>query len=427
MSLDQALAKKLIKISPKGLGGFSGKCLEIIIKNTSNEILNLEIPAGQIFASKDSNVQDLVITKGRSLALGAQGQKRADFYAMCTQAKNIAPGQGEEFKLGKKAEPALFRLVQKIDQGNYQNSTAQSAVWAISDREDVRYIYGEDSSMVREMAQIVSEERNIPLESFEFRPRRHQITRIKSSMEVLLENDLKAAELSLVDQEGNIIRTYFEARFYERGFHQWKVGASHSLGDSADVYLRLTDGDELVFQKKVSISDSIPEMRELHSQAVLNYEVSRDLRADIGVYDEENRLYFLIKEDHLIRKGMHRGQYIAKCLLPPDKKFAFKVMMGDEVLAEKEAHFEGEKVRVYPKRSVQGKFLVKIEQPEESLQLGIYDAEGNLKRLLFKIHKLNPGNKVYSYRFEHRDGPGAKFYIRLIRENGELIKEKEIP
>ncbi|MEM6807381.1 MAG: hypothetical protein AAF696_38620, partial [Bacteroidota bacterium] len=404
-----------------------GKCLEIFIKNMSDEILNLEIPAGQIFASKDSNVQDLVITQGRSLALGAQGQKRADFYAMCTQAKNMSPSQGEKFGIGEMAEPSLFRLVQKIDQGNYQNSTAQSAVWALSDREDVRYIYGEDTAMVREVAQIVSEERNIPMERFEFRPRRHEITSIKSSMEVLLENDLAAANLSLVDTEGNIIRTYFEARFYERGFHQWKVGASHSLGDGADLYLRLTEGDQLVYQKKVSISDSIPEMQELHSQAILNYEVSRDLRADIGVYDEENRLYFLIKEDHLIRKGIHRGQYIAKCLLPPNKKYAFKVITENKVLAAKEVQFEGAKARIYQKRSVEGKFYVKIEQPEENLQLAIYDAEGNLKRLLYKIHRMNPGNKVYSYRFEHRDGRGAKFYIRLSRKNGEVIKEKEIP
>ncbi|MDW3648223.1 MAG: hypothetical protein R8P61_14235 [Bacteroidia bacterium] len=426
LDLNEALAKKLIEITPRGLGGYQGKCLEIIIKNTSSQIVSLEIPAGQIFASEDSNIQDLVITQRQTLALGPNTQKKKQFYTMCTQAKNASPSKGEKYSLGKMAEPSLFKLVGRIDQGNYQNSSAQSAVWAISDREDIRNVYGEDTSMVRNLAEVISEERNIDIESFDLSPRRHHITSIKSSMEVLLKENIEQAKLILVDQEGNIIRRYFEDRFYERGFHQWKVGASHTLGDSAELYLRLFEGERLVSEKKVLVSDSITSMREFHSEAILSYEASLDLRADIGVFDQANNLYFLIKADHLIKKGFHRGRYIAKCLLPPNEDFFIKVISNGEVLAEKKADANQTAPKIYPKKNVMGVYRMNPKEAMDNVSIGVYDSEGRLKKVLYKIKHLNAGQRHLKYNFSHREGPGALFYIRTVSDTGEVLQEEEI-
>lgn len=426
LDLNEALAQKLIEITPRGLGGYQGKCLEIIIKNTSSQIVSLEIPAGQIFASEDSNIQDLVITQGQTLALSPNTQKRKQLYTMCTQAKNAAPSKGEIYSLGEMAKPSLFKLVSRIDQGNYQNSSAQSAVWAISDREDIRNVYGEDTSMVRNLAEVISEERNIDIASFDLRPRRHHITSIKSSMELLLKEDLEQAKLILVDQEGNTIRRYFEDRFYERGFHQWKVGASHTLGDSAELYLRLFEGERLVSEKKVLVSDSITTMREFHSEAVLSYEASLDLRADIGVYDAQNQLHFLIKADHPIKKGFHRGRYIAKCLLPPDQEFFIKVISEGKVLAQEIAKENTPAPTIYPKKNVMGVYRMNPKEALDDVSIGVYDAEGRLKKVLYKISHLNPGQRHLKYSFSHRDGPEADFYIRLVSQSGEILHEEKV-
>ncbi|MEL6252324.1 MAG: hypothetical protein AAFR87_09980 [Bacteroidota bacterium] len=426
LNLNEALAKKLIEITPRGLGGYQGKCLEIIIKNTSSEIVSLEIPAGQIFSSKDSNIQDLVVTRSQTLALGPNAKKSKQFYTMCTQAKNAAPAKGERFSLGEMASPSLGRLVARIDKGNYQNSSAQSAVWAISDREDIRNVYGEDTSMVRNLAEVISEERNIDIASFDLRPRIHHITSIKSSMELLLKENLEHARLILVDQEGNTIRRYFEDRFYERGFHQWKVGASHTLGDSAELYLRLFEGKRLVSEKKVSVSDSITTMREFHSEAILSYEASLDLRADIGVFDKENNLYFLIKADHLIKKGVHRGRYIAKCLLPPEQDFFIKVLSEGKVLAEEKAIENQVAPKIYPKKHVMGVYRINPKEVLDDVSIGVYDSKGRLKKILYKIKHLNPGQRHLKYSFSHRDGPEAEFYIRLVSQSGDIIHEERV-
>jgi len=424
MSLTEALDKNLVQVIPTGLGGYQGKCLEIIIKNTTAQVLSLEIPAGQLFASADSNVQDLVITKSQSLALAPRETERKQLYTMCTQAGNISPSQGTAFSTGEMASLPLQRLVQRIDAGNYQNSTAQSAVWSISNKESVRQIYGEDVSMVQDLAQIVSEERNISIDDFDLSPRRHQITSIKSSLEVLLDQDLSHARLMLVDEQGSIVRTYFDNRFYEQGFHQWKVGASHTLGDSAILFLRLLDGEELVAQKKVSITDSITTLKDIHTQSIMSYEVARDLKADIGIYDHENHLYFLIKKDHLIKKGVHRGQYIAKCQLPPEQDYFFKVLSGTEVLASEKVG--DEKPQLFPKMKVRGAFAITLKQPLDNAVLAIYDEERKVKRILYNIRHLNPGSRQFTYTFEHRSGPEAKFYIRLVDQEGKTVEEKQV-
>lgn len=423
MSVADALDKKLIQLIPAGLGGYQGKCLEVIIKNTSSKILSLEIPAGQIFASEDSNVQDLVVTQSQTLALAPEARQKKQLFTMCTQSGNVSPGKGETFSLGEMASPSLHKLVQRIDAGNYQNSTAQSAVWSISNQESIDEVFGEDVDMVRDLVEVVSEERNISIDQFDLRPRRHQISTIKTSFEILLAKDLQKAQLVLVDEQGSVLRRYFTDRFYEQGFHQWKVGASHTRGDSALLFLRLMDGDEFVSEKKVSVNDSITTMKDFHSQSIMNYEVKQDLKADIGIFDKDNHLYFLIKRDHLIKKGIHRSQYIAKCQLPPQQDYFFKVLSGNEVIASQEVR---EDVQVFARRELKGVFSVQIKEAIDQGVLFIYGEHKEDKKVLYNIKRLNPGQRQFIYTFKHHRGPEAVFFIGLSDKTGNILYKKQI-
>ena len=63
----------------------------------------------------------------------------------------------------------------------------------------------------------------------------------------------------------------------------------------------------------------------------------------------------------------------------------------------------------------------------ENARLAVYDSEGKVKRMLAEVHVINPGPKRYAYSFEHVDGPGAKFYIRLTDAEGNVFHEKIVP
>ena len=426
ISLKQALDESKIAVQVRGAGGFSDKCIQILVKNLTAQAVSLEILPGQVFVSEDTTKQDLMATSPAYVALGPGQSKGRSVYGMCIQSGSMSPAKGERFTLGDMAEGDLLGLAERIAEGGYQNSTAQSAVWTVANREPVQNIFGEDTAMVRDIATYVSEATGIPINEFVLTPRVHHITEINTSLEALIPHKLNHAKLVLTDEDGGIVRRYFDERSYERGFRQWTVGANHHLGDSAKLWLRLYEGEVLIAEKTVTFGDTVLDLDKVHAEAVMVTEVREDTYATIGVYDENDDLFVLLAENKHFPKGIHRGRYIVGSPLPFDKTYSIKIKADGQTLSEQVLNTDAPEPIIYPVRTVSGRFDVKIEEPIAGAQVAIYDEQGRVKHMMYKIHHLNPGSRWFSYKFEHRDGPDAKFYIRLTDKEGKIISEKLI-
>ena len=424
LSLGEALADKLVTIAVQSSGCYRGECLTLAVKNLSGKKFDLEIPAGWIFASKDSNVQDLMVTAPQILAMNPRQVQRRNLFTMCTQSGNMGPRKGEKYLAGNLAEEDLLKLARKIAEGNYQNSTSQSAVWAVANGESVSQIYGVDTTMVRDIAGTVSEITGTPIEAFFLEPRVHHITSIRTSLEGLLKDYYESTTLELLDPSGEVIRTYFTNKKQEPGFFWHPLGASHTLGDSVELTVRLRSGEQTLIEKQISMGDSLSPIAPFHQQAVIIYEMEAMKSARVGVYDEDDQLYFLVMENYRLRPGLNRSTFIAQTQLPPDQKYFMKIKVDGETIGEQYLDPEAPEPVLYDKRSVRGVFRFEQKEPLEDVRLAIYDSEGRLKRVMFDIHRLNPGRKQYNYSFEHRDGPEAKFYIRLTDQSGRVLREK---
>lgn len=426
ITLEQALDQKLVRLAIQGTGGYQGECLRVMIQNLSAEALSLEIPAGQTFASEDSSVQDLMVTKEAMLVLAPSERKIKKLLTMCIQSFNMSPEAGEKFRLGALASGGLLTLAQKISRKGYQNSTAQSAVWSLANQESVRGIYGEDTAMVRDIARTVSEASGVPMSEFLFRPRTHSITSIRTSIEGLLKRELRSASLDLVTASGERIRTYFENRQLEAGFRQFRVGASHTLGASAELYLRLTEGEEVIMEKAVNPTDRVTPLLHLYQKVALTYEAPADMSTTVGVYDNNDNLYFLIKEGHLIKQGYNRGIFIAGCYVPQGKTYYLKVKQGDEIVAAQQLDPNSPPPQLFAKIALQGEFYFEVRNTLNNAKVAIYTELGEMRRLIYDINHLKPGKKHISYHFQHYDGPDESFYIRLVGEEGTTLAEKKI-
>ena len=426
LTLQEALEQKLVQVRVKGNGGYRGKAIKLAIKNRTNKVVSLEILPGQMFASEDSSVQDLISTAPAMLAVGPKSIKSTSIYTMCTQSSNMSPRSNEVYTLGSMADSHLLKIVQKIAKHNYQTSTAQSAVWAVANRDPIRNIYGSDTSMVREMATVVSEATGTPMSEFNFVPTPHQITDIRTSMEILADKHYENAKLVLVDKEGEVIRRYFDNRKIEPGFMQYRVGASHTLGDTAELYLRLISGDKIIQEKAVTPADTVAPIQKIHAKAVMTFLVKKAGASSVGVYDENDQLYFYINENRQLPMGFNRGTYIAGKHLPPGKDYYIKVKMDGETLAEEKINPNAPEPKLFPRKRVNGYFSFKQKEVLRNAQIAVYDSDGKIKRILANANVLNPGNKKYSYSFEHFDGPDAIFYIRLTDKDGNVLQEKVV-
>lgn len=426
LTLSEAFSQRLIDISARGLGGFQGQCLGLAIKNLSGEALTIEIPAGHIFASKDSTAQDLIVTAPQQLVVPPGQVQRQGLYTMCTQPWNMSPAKGDVFHIGQMAEEKMLKVAQAIAEGQYQNGTGQAAVWTVArGRADVSSFYGPDEETVRTLAVPVSEATGVPLSAFNFRPRPIQITAIRTSFDCLIPRHLQQAHLVLTDAEGTVVESYFQDRRLEKGFMHWRIGVNHTRGDSAELYLRLLEGEAVVAERRVWASDTIAPTQRLNTQALLVFDLAGAVRADAGLYDAAGNLYFLLAEDQPFRPGLQRQRYIMGKDVPAGQDYFVRIVAGDSILAETPLNPDAP-ATVHPVRTLRGAFEVEVQEVTRDARLAIYDADGTLKRVMYDIARLNPGRKRFAYDFDHVQGPGAVFFVRLTQADGDIIWEKKL-
>ena len=156
-TIDDAAKKGLIKFLIKSKGGYTGNVIEIKIQNLTAEKLDLKMEAGRRLDSKKENEQDILVTKAQEFYVSAKQEKSFNIFGMCCQAHNSSPTQGNKYSIGNMASEKLVKLAKYIDEHKYwENSTAQEAVWAVSDNNSIGSIYDMDSSIQNGLKRYVS-------------------------------------------------------------------------------------------------------------------------------------------------------------------------------------------------------------------------------------------------------------------------------
>jgi hypothetical protein len=146
VSLVEMLEQGRIELSPRGLGGHSGECLKVDVKNRSASPIRTSIPAGWVFVSEVEGVQDLIIMREEVIALGPNGRSTVTCRAFCCEASNSGPGANEVFRKGQPAGEKLQILARSVDSLRFDDDIVQSAVWVLSDGHDIASLGALDGS-----------------------------------------------------------------------------------------------------------------------------------------------------------------------------------------------------------------------------------------------------------------------------------------
>ena len=128
--------------------------LKAEIKNLSNKMQNIEIPAGLHFVSDDAGIQDIIITQTIQFALKAGTTKSIELSGVCIQNYNSSPKESSTFTVKDYGEKKLWELAKFLDDKNIQNSQGQQAMWVLSDAKDPMNIIGFDDKYERELLEL---------------------------------------------------------------------------------------------------------------------------------------------------------------------------------------------------------------------------------------------------------------------------------
>ncbi len=144
--LIELLEQGRIELTPHGLGGHSGECLKVDVKNRTATSIRTSIPAGWVFVSQEEGVQDLIVMREEAIALIPNGRATVTCRAFCCEASNSGPGENEAYRKGHPAPEKLTTLARFVDSLDYDDDIVQSAIWVLSDGHDIGSVGALDSS-----------------------------------------------------------------------------------------------------------------------------------------------------------------------------------------------------------------------------------------------------------------------------------------
>ena len=120
-------------LSAEGQGGHTGDCLKVQFTNTTDKSLSTTLPAGWLFVSDDTTLQDLIVVREEVLALDPGASRSVTCRAFCCEATMGSPSENSLYDSGHQSDAALTALAQFIATNRFPDSAVQDAVWAVSD------------------------------------------------------------------------------------------------------------------------------------------------------------------------------------------------------------------------------------------------------------------------------------------------------
>lgn len=162
-SLANAIKKKLVKVEIKGADktqpnstAHYGKCIQMELTNLTLQHFKVKLSIGQQLVPSDTSIQNMMVTQGHIFAFNPHKKRKEYVNAMCIQKHDGSPNKSMDFTIGSMSNGHLLGIAQLVEKYKYYNSSAQKAVWCISDGQNINTIHNTDSVMEYRLQKFVS-------------------------------------------------------------------------------------------------------------------------------------------------------------------------------------------------------------------------------------------------------------------------------
>lgn len=169
-TLQEALAKRLVAADIRGVDSIQtnstnhyGKCMQVTLTNTTSRPFNVSLEAGALLDPDDTAVQVMLVTEGVMFELKARSKVKKYVNALCTQMHDAAPANTYRFSKVRMSDGNMNKLAKLIEQNKYHDSTAQLALWCLTDNVDIIYVKGNNAEEVNTLQKFVSEATGQPV------------------------------------------------------------------------------------------------------------------------------------------------------------------------------------------------------------------------------------------------------------------------
>ena len=304
-------AKKQKKVSVKsiGNGGHMGECISLTVKNLTALKQDIIVNPGLIFTSLDSSAQNLMAVEEYTLVLMPGASKTLNVYTMCIEAHDHSPYVNSLFDLNKEATGELLALAIMIANKDYRNSTAQSAIWALTDNNSLDEIYATDTTMAGQLANYVSTATGRPRPQI-ITPKEHYIYSINMNMSCYIAKPTRIT-LACYDSSGNVIKEYYKNKVVGTGLYIANFSVNKVADKGTKFIYRLTDDKGMVLKERI-FTESVNEPKA--EKWLLNVNFEYVLKAPVpastmSIYDDQGNLIENLYTNRNLPAGGRRQTY----------------------------------------------------------------------------------------------------------------------
>lgn len=262
LTVEQASKKGLIRLNIKGKGGYTGDMIEMKIKNLFPKKFRLRMPVGHRLDSKDSTVQDILITRPEEIILAAKEEKTIILSGMCCQAHNGSPGPKSIFDIGKMADSLLVKMAVFIHSNKlYKSYAAQRGVWVISDNNRMESINGSDTKEEDKMVQeFVSKLTGKPMPTYTIDYSLQDSGAVFSGRPKVIRGVIEYQLLGntvvtcgAYDKKGKIVQLFFLNQPHDTGSHRYEYTFNVAGLPAGTYFIRIYADSQLKKENKVEL------------------------------------------------------------------------------------------------------------------------------------------------------------------------------
>jgi hypothetical protein len=303
INLLEAQTLKKISLTAKGNGGHMGECISLTMKNLTQIKQDIEVSPGLIFTDQDSAAQNLMVVNQYLVALMPGATKTINVYTMCIELHDYSPHTGDQFVLKKEATGHLSALAEFIATKKYQNSTAQSAVWVLTDKTDIGDVYGSDTSMAGQLATFVSNATGRPRPKFII-PKEHYIYSIRMNITHHFSKPTRVT-LACYDSAGRVVKEYYKNRMIQTGMYLATFGINKVADKGTPFIFRLTDEKgKIIKERAITESVADPRAEKWKYSTAFEYILDKPVNgASMSLYDDKGNLM----EDLYVNRNLPAG------------------------------------------------------------------------------------------------------------------------
>lgn len=142
VTLTKALEENIVSLEARSTnGGYSGKGIQLVLKNNTHNYLDVYIDPAMTFACTDDRYQDLVLLGNEIMVLDAHSDTALTLQTFCGKSYAWGPREGLSYTYLKQGDSNMIKMLTYAKIRDIDRHLIQRAVWMFTNGHKLRNVY----------------------------------------------------------------------------------------------------------------------------------------------------------------------------------------------------------------------------------------------------------------------------------------------